>query len=69
MKGKIWANNVDEALALVAAYCDWNPVSNEFAAARRLIEAGIACEELDRMNRPGNADLQDRIDEILYEAV
>lgn len=39
----------DEAMSFIAGYCDWNPLPNENAAARRLIEAGITGEDLDRM--------------------
>lgn len=56
----------DEALSFVAGHCDWNPVPSEHKAARDLIEAGIAGEDLDALNEPGNAGLQDRIDSILY---
>lgn len=58
---------MDEAKTFIMHYCDWNPVPDENAAARRLIEAGITGEELDRMIDPGNSELQDRIDRILYQ--
>lgn len=54
----------DETLAFIAAHCDWNMLPDETAAARRLIEAGITNEDLDRMRC--NAELQDRINAILY---
>ena len=60
---------MDEALSFVIGHSKfWNP-ANEFAAARRLIEAGITSAELDRMSQPGNAALQDRINGILYDGV
>ena len=40
---------LDEANSFIADYCDWNPLPDEAAAARRLIEAGITGEDLDRM--------------------
>lgn len=57
---------MDEALSFIASYCGWNPVANENAAARRLIAAEITNEQLDKLNLPGNADLQDHIDNLLY---
>ena len=60
------AITLDEAKSFIADYCDWNPLPDEHAAARRLVEAGITGEDLDRMHYPGNAALQDRIDAILY---
>ena len=59
---------LDEARSFILEYCDWNPIPDEAAAARRLIEAGITGDDLDKMHRPGHADLQDRIDAILYSA-
>lgn len=56
----------DEALAFIANYCDWDPLPDEHAGARDLIMNGITGEDLDRMLEPGNAELQDRIDGILY---
>ena len=58
---------MDEALSFVIGhYTRERQNTGEFAAARRLIEAGITRTELDRMNLPGDAALQDRIDGILY---
>ena len=56
----------EEAMSFIAGYCDWNPLPDEHEGARRLIAAGITGEELDRMMLPGNSELQDRIDGILY---
>lgn len=58
--------SVDEALAFIADYADWNPPRNEYLAARRLIADGITNRDLDRALRPGNAGLQQRIDALIF---
>ena len=56
----------DEALAYVAERSATLPVRGERAAARRLAEAGIIAERIDRLDEPENAELREMIDRILY---
>ena len=56
----------DEALAYVAERSATLPVQGERAAAKRMADAGILADRLDRLNEPENAELRWMIDRILY---
>lgn len=56
----------DEALAYVAERSETLPVRGERAATRRLAEAGIIADRLDRLNEPEQAELRWMIDRIIY---
>ena len=56
----------EEALAYVAERSATLPVQGERAAARRLAEAGIIADRLDRLGEPEQAELRWMIDRILY---
>ncbi len=56
----------DEALAYVAERSETLPVRGERAAAKRMADAGILADRLDRLDKPENAELRWMIDRILY---
>ena len=53
-----------QAAAFISSYCD-DPVPDEELAISRLVQ-DVTTYELDRINEPGSADLQDRVDQLIY---
>ena len=45
-----------------------DPGQAQHKAAKRLLDAGITESDLESLNDPGHADLQDRIDKLIYNA-
>lgn len=61
------AVDLEEALEFIGRYCGWmHPPDSEWAAAQRLVADGITSADLARLDQPGAASMQDRIDALIY---